>query len=827
LNILPKAKSISTKILKGLGILVLVIFVIYCALGLYISSHHKVIVADINKVTKEKFSGDIKIGDVEILFFKHFPNITIKVKDVVVKDSLWNQHKKTFIDAKSMYVKILPWSIILTDIEINTIILENAKLDIFVDKNGYSNASALSPKKSSKNRTKSKSMLSVAIDEVKLKNVSIISENIIKHKRFAFETENLNIKIKTNDMGWNAKVSIKTMVKSLAFNTQRGSFAKDKLIEGEINADYSKEKQEVIVHSDKLAIGKTNFQVDAALGVSSINSKFDIHLFSKSIYWSDAAALVSNNISDKLYKFDFKDAFDVKCDIIGDFKVQGDPYIHVVTHMKNNTLTAVDYEITNCSMTGEFTNDYAKNGIFGDPNSAILLNDYKGKYKEIPFVTKNLRILDLTKPIASGSVESDFDIVKLNALATNNKLVFKKGKAKVNVKFKADVVALNVTKPFILGTVDVINSDFSYVPGKVNFTNNSIQFEFNTDRLTVKNITVNTERSSFKMSGYSENFMNLFYDSPEKIVLNWNIVGEKIDLGNFLYLMNSQKKKTGKKQKNESSDELVNKVFQNSSIITNVKVNQIVYKNFIGKDVLAKISLLNSKISLREISIKNENANYFITGSITDYGHKKGFNIHAMAKNTDIQKLLNSFENFGSTTVTSKTVKGTINLDANINGFIVKDFGLDKKSLSGNLKFTLSNAALINFEPIQKVGKIVFPNRDFKNVTIDKMNCDGYMKNGIVTIKPMEIKTSVMQVDLAGDYGFAGGTNMQVDVHLRNPKKDELAKNNGAHITKKNKGIIIHLKAHDDKNGKTKISIGSKKEKQNESDILKKKNNFY
>jgi hypothetical protein len=192
-----------------------------------------------------------------------------------------------------------------------------------------------------------------------------------------------------------------------------------------------------------------------------------------------------------------------------------------------------------------------------------------------------------------------------------------------------------------------------------------------------------------------------------------------------------------------------------------------------------------------------------------------------MAKNTDIQKLLNSFENFGSTTVTSKTVKGTIDLNTNIKGFLIKDGGLDKKSLSGNLKFTLSNAALINFEPIQKVGKIVFPNRDFKNVTIDKMNCDGAMKNGIVTIKPMEIKTSVIQLDVAGDYGFAGGTNMQVDVHLRNPKKDELAKNNGAHITKKNNGIIIHLKAHDDKNGKTKISLGSEKEKLKETNILK------
>ena len=54
------------------------------------------------------------------------------------------------------------------------------------------------------------------------------------------------------------------------------------------------------------------------------------------------------------------------------------------------------------------------------------------------------------------------------------------------------------------------------------------------------------------MSGYSENFMNLVYDNPEKIVLNWNINGEKIDLGGFLFFLKRIKKTSPKKIKNDT-----------------------------------------------------------------------------------------------------------------------------------------------------------------------------------------------------------------------------------------------------------------------------------
>lgn len=808
-------KKIGLKILKISGILFLIVAISYGILGIYISSHHEQIVKDINKTVQEKFVGDIKVGDFEVLFFKNFPNLTLEVKNVTVKDSLWHQHKKTLLQAERIYAKVLPWSIIFTNLNINTINLDNTKIDLYVDANGYSNTSALAKRKPTEQKPKSKSIIEIEVDKINLHKVEFISENKIKNKLFDFDTEELKIDLDSKDNGWEAKLDIKTKVNSMAFNTIHGSFAKDKNIEGELLAVFNKEKGQVIVHSDKLSIGETYFKVDAELGVTKTNSKFGIHLFSESILWKSAASLVSNNISQKLYKFDFTKPFEVKCDIEGDFSIQGDPFIHVQTDMKNNEMKALNETVQNCSFKGEFSNDYAKNKQYSDPNSIIRLKDFRGLYKGIPFVTKNLAILNLKKPIASGEIFSDFEITKLNSIFKKELFDFKKGKAKINVKFKGDVVDLKITKPFILGTVDIVNSDFSYIPGNVNWTNNSIQFQFNTDKLIVKNITIKTEKSSVRMSGYSENFMNLFYDNPEKIVLNWNIEGEKIDLGNFLYLLSNTGSKTAKtkKHKSNSTTGLLAKVIHNSSININLNVKEILFKKFLGRDAIAKVSLADNTITLKEVSIKNGKGSYFIKGYIKDAGKRKLFNIQTDIKNIDIAHLLYSFDNFGSTTLTSKTVKGTVNLKTNLNGYFYEGPIFEKKSLSGNLNFKLMNGAFVNYEPIEKVGKYVFPKRNFKNIAIEEITGNVTFKTGIATLEPMEVNTSVIRLDLAGDYGFEGGTNMQVDVHLRNPKKDEGEINAEVKKEKRKKGTIIHLQATENKEGKLKIHLRANNEK--------------
>ena len=74
----------------------------------------------------------------------------------------------------------------------------------------------------------------------------------------------------------------------------------------------------------------------------------------------------------------------------------------------------------------------------------------------------------------------------------------------------------------------------------------------------------------------------------------------------------------------------------------------------------------------------------------------------------------------------------------------------------------------------------------------------------------MQINSSILNMDVQGVYSFGKGTQIYIDVPLRNPKKnkditdkDELAK-------RRNRGIVVHLTAEDDKDGNVKMRLSGK-----------------
>ena len=75
----------------------------------------------------------------------------------------------------------------------------------------------------------------------------------------------------------------------------------------------------------------------------------------------------------------------------------------------------------------------------------------------------------------------------------------------------------------------------------------------------------------------------------------------------------------------------------------------------------------------------------------------------------------------------------------------------------------------------------------------------------------MKISSSVLNMDVAGIYSFGKGTNIALDVPLRNPKNDKDITDKQLLEERRNRGIVIHLLANDDQKGKVKIKLVSKK----------------
>jgi len=65
-------------------------------------------------------------------------------------------------------------------------------------------------------------------------------------------------------------------------------------------------------------------------------------------------------------------------------------------------------------------------------------------------------------------------------------------------------------------------------------------------------------------------------------------------------------------------------------------------------------------------------------------------------------------------------------------------------------------------------------------------------------------------------YGISKGTDLAIDVPLRNPKNDTTITDKAKLDKKRYKGIVLHLHAKADSTGKIKVGLGNDRKKNEE-----------
>jgi len=799
--------------LKVLGILIGVVLLIFSALALYVNSNKKSLLETITQKLNKNLNGTLTIESMDPTFLRGFPGVSISLKNVVMKDSLWKNHQHTLLKAKELEVAVNTLSLLKGTIEIKKIGINDAEIYLFTDSNGYSNTSIFRKKDKSK-KPKDDSQSSTEIRKFTLSNVSFVVDNKKGHKLFQFDIYDLKGNMDYPLLGgWDADIKLKTLARSLAFNTRRGSFIKEKLLEGPFKVNYNDDSGIVLVAPNTLNIGKDPFIIGAKFDTSKENTDFTIDIETKKILWRDASALLAPNITTKLNMFDLKQPIHVYCTLAGNMGPGGDPSINVKALVKDNTLTTPGGVVDDCNFTGVFTNSYITGKGISDENSAIKLFAFKGSYAQIPFSIDTAFINNLDKPIATGIFKSQFEIARLNNIIGEEMLKFGKGTANVKLAYRADIVDFKLTKPFVKGLVDIQNADVSYVPRKVNFKNTAISLTFTDHDLYIKNIRLQSGKSVVFMEGSVSNFLNLYYTDPEKILLNWKIRSPQIHLGEFIGFLGTRKPKAKKRSKQSNFSENLNELFEKSQVNMSVKVDRIYYNKFLATNANADLLLSENGIAIKNVSVKHAGGSVSLNGSIAQKGSTNNFKLNTVLSNVDIKNFFYSFDNFGMKTLTSKNLRGFLSSKTNISGVISDKGNLLPNSLYGTIVFDLKKGALLSFEPIKSVGKFAFPFRDLDNITFTNLNGKFDVRGQRITINPMQINSSLLNMDIAGIYSMSTGTNITLDVPLRNPKKDADVTDKKEKRERRMKGIVLHLLATDGEDGKIKIKLNRNRDK--------------
>ncbi|MFT4061824.1 MAG: AsmA-like C-terminal region-containing protein [Edaphocola sp.] len=778
----------------------------WCVLAWYINTHKKELLAKITAQVSETVDGNFHIADIEPALLKNFPNVSVRLVGITLSDSLFHKHKKNLADIGSVFVKLNTLSLLTQNPKVKKITIADGSIYLFQAKDGYSNTYLLKPNK--KDSVKGGKSKEPDIDDFGIENVTFTFDHFERNKQFKVRVDEMNGHIGSKGDVVNVQTESKVHFYQLGFNLAKGGFIKNKDLKAPLHFTFNKKTSTLKLPLQRLNINGTN--LSAAINfVFAKPTSYAIYVDAPAIGFKEGVSCLSRAIAAKLDSFDLANDLAVRVHINGSFQYPDTPLVHAYWQTTHNTLQTALGAVANASFKGEFYNYYVPGHGRGDDNSAIIINDLSASFQEIPFAANSIVIYGLINPLMKLKLKSKFDVAKLNNILGNS-FDFNQGNADIDLNYTGPVLASTTQRHTMYGHIRIGNGAMTYVPRNLSFKHCNINIEFAGEDLFLRNTSLSSVRSTVQLDGVARNFMNVYFLDPGKVVFDWQIKSNKIDLTEFKSLIAPRQAKksarnTNKNRKIQNISDRLSQVLDKSSMYLHVNVAHLIYDHFDAQQIKADIDLEQTQIGINNASLNHAGGTAAGSATILTNAANLPFKLNATVNNVQIGKLFFAFDNFGQNTLSTDNLKGAFSAKVNLAGALTAAGNLVPRSVNGNVNFELKNGELNNFRPFESIGKLLFKKRHLEHITFNDIKNNMDIAAGKINIAPMSIESSALTMKVEGTYAFDKGTDLSIAVPLRNPYKDKEKALDG-NKPQKDKGVILYLRARDGDDGQVKIT---------------------
>ncbi|WP_298735289.1 AsmA-like C-terminal region-containing protein [uncultured Chitinophaga sp.] len=799
-----QARWLRICVIAGCALLGLVI-VLWLALALYIHLNRETFLRQITDRLNQRLHGTLTIQEMNPSLLRSFPHVSIELETLQLKDSLWQQHRHLLLDVKRIFVKVNTFTLLRRRMDIREITMEDGTIYLYTNASGYTNATVFSGKEQKKEGSSGKD---ADIGKLSLRNMELVLDNQQKNKRFHFTIRRMDGRVDASDKALQFDVQTRLLVNSFSFNTLRGSYLRNQELETTLTFNFNKQQKKLSIPAQRFSIGGQSVTLSATFDFGHDPAAFAINIGAVNMPYHHATSLLLPHLQQKLDSIDLQQPLDVQAMIKGHMRPHDTPDVRVKWHTENNILVTKAGQWDSCGFNGNFTNELIPGYGHHDANSAVRIYQLHARWSGVPLNADTIQVLNLKHPELMGRFRSAFPLQQLNEL-TGNTYEFQGGTATANLFYKGSILAGDSLTPYLDGDIAIRNGSFTYLPRNLQFRDCNATIQFSGQDLFFHQVMVKSVKSTLQMEGSMRNIVGLFFKAPEKIQLDWDIRSPMIDLDEFRFFLAPRKTsrhKTSKAAAGAASRKArrlarqLEIVMESCNVNMRIAVDKLNYRRFDAAQVMAAVSLTQSDILLQQVSLAHAGGSLRLNGAVHPQGNNNRFKLNGSINNVHIDQLFYAFENFGMQSLTSRNLKGILSARANINGNLHDNGQLAPGSMYGELSFDLKQGALVHFAPLEDIGTFFFRKRNLSNITFDNLSNTLQLKGNKIIIPPMQISSSAIMMDVSGVYGMPRGTDIYLEVPLRNPEK----------IAKKGKrGFTLHLRATDDnKEGKVKIKLG-------------------
>ncbi|MBA2251038.1 MAG: hypothetical protein H0W12_12700 [Chitinophagaceae bacterium] len=807
--------------LKGFGILIGILLLLYIIVFAYVTTHKQKIIHQVTDLVGKKINGNVTIGNVELNFFSHFPQVSVVLHKVLITDTMYAQHHHAFFQGEDVYLNLSIIKLIKQQSAVNGFRIDKGSFYLYTDTSGYTNTYLFNPKKDT-SAIVSTIHAKNELRNIVLNDVRLIIDDKKKDKLHDIVVNNLDLKLDDKDSSsflFSAKANM--IVHSLAFNLERGSFLKEKVFDGDFDLRYDKKLKQLQFDSIDINLSNHPFNLTGRFDLEGPDPKFILRVHTRQILYPFAKSLMTHKIDSALSICDVDKPIDLDAFLDGPLK-GGDPLIIANWKIKNAHLITPLLDFDNASLQGYYTDEVVAGLPRRDPNSKIVINNFAATWKDLPVTSDNMEILNLAEPLVTCDLQSHFPLTTLSDIIGSYALQLLSGDGSVDLTYKGPITKNNNTNSFVNGVISFKNGSVLYAPREVELKNVNGRLLFKNSDVLIENLQCEVLNNKLTMNGEARNLLTMINTEPDKVNINWNVYSPSLNLNAFTYLLKARKKVSGigsKKRKLASMAAKIDQVLDQGRLNVSLKAGRLIYKKFDATNVQADVNLLQDSYVINNVSMNHAGGNMKLSGSLIYQGsnnHQAKLNV-AM-DNVDVSKVLAAFNNFGQDGITSQSLEGKLTAKVNASMTIDDNGKAIPSSFESIVDFSLKDGALNNYEPVKKLQNFLFKNRDFDNIRFAELKDRLEVKNQEIKINRMEIASSVMSMFVEGIYSMKGNTDLSIQVPLSNIHKRG-ADYNPENIGTGAKSGGVHIRARPGPDGKIKFKLDlfNKFKKENES----------
>jgi hypothetical protein len=807
--------------LWGLAILLLIPVLSWVGLAAYLHHNNKEVLAEVLRKLNKNFSGKLIVSRMETTMLSDFPEVSIALYDVYLRDSLWDKHGRNLLALKRVYVKASPASLLGKELEIREVRIADGSFDLFTDANGYSNGYLLKSKD-----TSSKTRRDASVRHALIENVRVSIQHTPKDKLIGLLIRSLDLNARDRGDVEALKVVMEVQIDGLGFNTERGSFAKNKLLVTSLDMTFNTKTRMLDIPLQDMKLNKELVRMAASVYLGPEDKRYSLRFVAPQIMLEEGSSFLAENISSKLALLKLQKPIVAEATVDGLFE-ERNPKAHVLFRVKDNVLSTPAGTFSDCSFSGYFDNEYVAGVERLDANSVIEVDRFSGTYEDIRIYADTVAIRNLIDPRLHALVRSKFDAAAINRLTGGKTFRFSKGVANVNLRYDGSLSLIDKVVPAVYGNVTISGAEGIYVPRGLPLSDINGQLVFEGADVRFPRVNFRTGTSSIAMSGFADNLLGAMHQPQVPASLRWTVASSRVDVADFMPFLQKRAGVVRAKERSSTpmSDRL-DEVLDNADAHVTANIADAQYQKFRARDVQAEVLLTSTRIQLKRASLKHADGTIVVSGDVDQGSEGNVFAMKAAVDDIDANQLFSTFDNFGQKALTAENIRGQVSLNADLKGRLNKGGGLTSESMTGNLVFDVRKGALLSFAPLEKVGRYIFKRRDLSHLRFEVLQATFHLAKDKIEIEPMQVRSSALSLNLVGVYGLDKGTDISFQVPLRNPKRDsvDLARHVAYEIG--DRGIVVHLRAKNpdgqklnigwDKGGKRYKALLAKREPEEE-----------